>query len=150
MGLAQKLASVDLSNVSPDFAWYTVVTEFNHSHVYVKNVQDILKGSPFKSYIKDFFIPPPKLSRSTRTLANGNTKTTVHKSRGDLADYVFVKCKLTEETWDILRTTSGCKIILTVGGFPVAISDEEIKRMKETMHPQGFTKEELKKANIIT
>lgn len=149
MGLAQKLASVDLSNVSQDFAWYTVVTEFNHSHVYVKNVQDVIKGKPIKELIKNFFVPPPKLSKTKKMLSNGTEKTTIHKARGPLADYVFVKCKLTEELWDILRTTSGCKIILTVGGFPVSVSDDEIKHMKSTLFPQGFTDDELKKANVI-
>ena len=149
MGISQKLASVDLSKTSTEFAWYTVVTQFNHSQIYVKNVQDIIKSNFLKHEIKGFFIPPPKLSKVKRKQANGTEKIVIHKSRGDLADYVFVKCRLTEDVWDVLRTTSGCKIILTAGGIPTSISDDEIKKMKQAMKPKGFTKEELKKANII-
>ena len=54
MGISQKLASVDLSKTSTEFAWYTVVTQFNHSQIYVKNVQDIIKSNFLKHEIKDF------------------------------------------------------------------------------------------------
>ena len=60
-----------------------------------------------------------------------NPKDNIQKVKGALSNYIFIKCVLDEGLWNLLRTTTGVAVIPTTGGFPVAISEQEIKKMKE-------------------
>ena len=137
------LYKVDLSNVSSDYCWYALVTQFNYEEKCIENIQDAVHGTDLEDKIADYYIPI-KYSKEVLTLADGTQKDKVHKVKGAFSNYIFVKCILTEKMWNTLRTITGVAVIPTVGGVPTSVSDEEIQNMKNTQKPEGFTEEELK------
>ena len=136
------LANVDLSNVSQKPCWYTVVVQFNYEQKVVNNICEAIEGTEFENYFEDFYIPI-KYTKEMITLADGTKKAKIHKVKGALSNYIFVKCVMNESTWNLIRTTTGVAVIPTTGGFPVAISEFEIEKMKKMQRPVGFSKEEL-------
>lgn len=137
------LGNVDLSEVSQTPCWYTLVTQFNYEEKAVNNICDAIDGTDFADKVENFYIPI-KYSKEVVHLADGSTKNKIHKVKGALSNYIFIKCVLDEGLWNLLRTTTGIAVIPTTGGFPVAISEQEIKKMKEKQAPEGFTPDELK------
>lgn len=136
------LGNVDLSNVSDKPQWYTLVTAFNYEEKAVNNICDSINGTIYEESVEDFYIPI-KYSKERVRLADGTFKDKVHKVKGALSNYVFIKCVLDEGLWNLLRTTTGIAVIPTTGGYPVALLDEEINKMKEQQAPEGFSKDEL-------
>lgn len=137
------LGKVDLSNVSHDYCWYTLVTQFNYEEKCIENIQEAVHNTDLEELIEDYYIPI-KYTKETVTLADGTTKDKVHKVKGAFSNYIFIKCILTEKLWNLLRTTTGIAVIPTVGGVPTCVQDYEIQDMKDAQKPEGFTFEELK------
>lgn len=138
------LGSVDLEHVSPNFAWYVVVTQFNYEEKYIENVMLATRDSDFEELIDSYYIPI-KYSKTFDTLVDGSKKEKIHKVKGCYSNYVFIKCKMTKELWNLLRTTTGASLILTTGGIPQALSDSEINHVRYNQRPEGFRPEEAKK-----
>ena len=133
MSIRNMLTNVDLSLVKRDYAWYTVTTLFNCEESYVRNLKDAVRGHDLSQYMKEYYIPI-----QYEKTEDGK----VRKRKGDFSRYVFVKCILTSKVWNVLRTTAGAAVVLTTGGVPVEISDEEIQEIRRQTAPIGFTEEE--------
>ena len=52
------------------------------------------------------------------------------------------KCKMTGTLWNLLRTTTGAAVVLSTGGIPVPLTEDEINNIKEKQKMEGFTEEE--------
>ena len=147
-----KLALIDLSQVKQEFVWYAVVTQFNHEESFVRNVVEGASGTFLQDYIQQCYIPI-KYTKEKVEQKDGTLKDKVHKVKGCYSNYVFVKCIMTSEVWNFLRTRSGAAVILSTGGYPTEISPEEIEKIYEQQAPEGFdtegTKEILKKVNVV-
>lgn len=147
-----KLALIDLSQVKQEFVWYAVVTQFNHEESFVRNVVEGASGTFLQDYIQQCYIPI-KYTKEKVKQKDGTWKDKVHKVKGCYSNYVFVKCIMTSDVWNFLRTRSGAAVILSTGGYPTEISPEEIEKISEQQAPEGFdadgAKEILKKVNVI-
>jgi transcription antitermination factor NusG len=121
-----------------------LVTKFNYEEKAIENIQESIAGTELTDFIIDYYVPI-KYTKERIKLADGEFKTKIHKTKGALSNYIFVKCILTETVWNLLRTTSGVAVIPTVGGFPVPISEQELNKIKEQQKPEGFTDEEIEK-----
>lgn len=147
-----KLALIDLSQVRQDFIWYAVVTQFNHEESFVRNVVEGASGTFLQDYIQQCYIPI-KYIKEKVVQKDGTLKDKIHKVKGCYSNYVFVKCIMTSEVWNFLRTRSGAAVILSTGGYPTEISPEEIEKIHKQQAPEGFdtegTKEILKKVDIV-
>jgi hypothetical protein len=137
------LGSVDLSDVSDDFKWYTLVTQFNYEEKVLENIKDGLIATNQQDLVCDCFVPI-KYKKETNLLADGTTSDRIRKTKGAFSNYIFIKCKLTETLWNMFRTTTGVAVIPTVGGIPVSVTEDEINRIKEIQKAEGFSNEELK------
>ena len=137
------LGSVDLTKVPQDFAWYTIVTRFNYEEAYIQNVKESILGSDLESLVKEFYVPIKYIKEIKKI--NGSEKIKIKKIKGSYSNYVFIKCKMNGTLWDRLRTTTGAAVILSTGGIPVPVTDEEIEKIKEAQCMEGFTKEEEQK-----
>lgn len=135
------LGKVDLDGVTDDFAWYTVITLFNNEEKYIDNVQCAVRGTPFEELIAEYFVPIRY--QRTRTIVDGKVKVRTSKVKGCYSTYVFIKAKMTPDLWNLLRTIPGIAVVLTTGGQPVALSDEELERIRRDCTPVGFDPAEL-------
>ena len=138
------LGKVDLSGVPQEYKWYTVVTQFNYEEKYIENVQEAVVGTELEHLISEYYVPI-KYTKEKIKLGDGATKNKIHKTKGALSNYVFIKCILTESLWNLLRGTTGIAVIPTVGGIPQWLSEEDVRNIKEKQKPEGFTEEELQK-----
>lgn len=138
------LGSVDLNSVPKDFSWFPVVTQFNYEEKYIENVMLATKGTHFENLIDSYYIPIKFIKKNEFT-KNNNWEYKIHKIKGCYSNYVFIKCKLTEDLWNLLRTTTGVAVILSTGGIPVPLSEAEMNHIKYNQRPEGFEKEEEEK-----
>jgi len=136
------LGAVDLSDVPYEYQWYTLVTQFNYEEKVLENIKDALSSMNLQKYVTDCFVPI-KYKKETVTLANGTTKEKIKKLKGSFSNYIFLKCILTDAMWNTLRTTTGIAVIPTVGGIPVAVTEQEINNIKRLQAPEGFSNKEL-------
>lgn len=152
----KKLGSVDLSNVSEGFAWYTIVTYFNSEEVVVRAIREKFINSPLGKNINEIYLPM-KYVKEKIHLQDGMTKEKTKKVKGAFANYIFIRCILTEGLWNALRSVQGISIILTTGGIPEPIDDEAVAKIRRQQAPEGFSLSELlalrqkiRQASIIT
>ena len=142
MAQKAKLSSVNLSNVKRDYAWYAVVTLFNYEQAYINNVKQAVSGTALKKLIKEYYVPI-KYIKETIKKEDGTTKEKIRKQKGCYSNYVFIKCVMTSQIWNLLRTTTGVAVILTTSGFPTEISEEEIKKIRFDQRSEGFSPSEI-------
>lgn len=142
--LAKKiiLGSVDLKHVPKDFAWYTIVTRFNYEEAYIQNVKESIMGTDLEQLVKEFYVPI-KYIKEIVSRIDGTKRERIKKVKGSYSNYVFIKCKMTGNLWDRLRTTTGAAVILSMGGIPVPITDEEIETIRNAQCMEGFSTEEI-------
>jgi len=127
MGKKNMLAKVDLSHVDEKPRWYTVVTLFNYEEKYIDNLLRSISGTQFEQLVTDTFVP---IKETTETVKlKSGTKQKIKKEK-IYPMYVFVKCNMTEDLWGKLRSITGASVVLTTGGIPIPISEDDIDRMK--------------------
>lgn len=137
------LGSVDLTNVSPDFCWYSIVTRFNYEEMYINNIIQAVDGTDLQALIEDYYVP-------IKYIKDTDEKKKIHKIKGCFSNYVFIKCKMTDRLWNLLRTTTGVAVVLSTGGIPVAISEEDINDIKEKQKIEGFESKEAENRFLAT
>lgn len=147
MSTRSLLASVNLSHVRRDYAWYTVATLFNCEESYIRNLKDAMAGAGLSDYVQEYYVPL-KFIQEKKKGKDGKPVKKVRKVKGDYSGYVFVKCILTARVWNFLRTTKGVAVVLTSGGFPDEISQEEIDKIRAHQAPEGFNAGELCKLQV--
>ena len=57
--------------------------------------------------------------------------------------YVFVEMILTEESWYVVRNTSGVTGFVSPGSKPVPLPDDEVRRIKQMMGMEAPTRVKL-------
>lgn len=132
------LGSVNLEHVSSNYEWYSIVTNYNMEEQYVENIMNAVSGTQFESQIAEYYIPIKYILTNPDKVATENAKPKIKKEKGCYASYVFIKCKMDEGLWTLLRTTTGASVIITIGGIPVSVSDEEINNIKINQVPTSF------------
>lgn len=135
------LGSVDLTSVADGFHWYPIVTKFNYEERYINNIIESVEGTEFEKLIEDYYVPIKYIKDKVK-LVDGHEKDKIHKIKGCFSNYVFIKCKMTGTLWNLLRTTTGVAVVLSTGGIPVPLTEDEINNIKEKQKMEGFTKEE--------
>ena len=132
------LGKVDLSGVPQEYKWYTVVTQFNYEEKYIENVQEAVVGTELEHLISEYYVPI-KYTKEKIKLVDGATKNKIHKTKGALSNYVFIKCILTESLWNLLRGTTGIAVIPTVGGIPQWLSEEDVEILTTPIEFNAFS-----------
>lgn len=124
MAIQQPLAIVNFANINKDFAWYIVVTRFNYEAKFTAELLEYLKNNPeLLDYFDDIFIPEKKCIVEYKNVKNKIARRTITDKTMSL--YVFVKVKMNEHIYGIIRNIIGCATILAVGDALVTVSDEE-------------------------
>lgn len=102
--------------------WYVVHTYSGYENKVKRDLEQVVENRGIEDYI--FKIVVPKEEQITiRAGKRESVKKNVYPS------YVLVKMIVTEETWYIVRNTSGVTGFVGAGTNPIPISDAEVRRM---------------------
>ncbi len=124
--------------------WYIVHTYAGHEGKVAKSLKQRVEAMGFEDRIFDVMIP----MRDTIKVSQGKKETVQEKI---FPGYILVKMILDDESWLLVRTTSGVTSFIGAGNKPTPISDKEVEaiqafmNMKEPLYKAAFVKGEAVK-----
>ena len=129
MGQAAPKMLLDFSTISRDEAWYTVVTKFNYE---VKFVSELLKKLAQNQHLLedfvDLFIPEKKCTIEYLN-AQGKLATRIITDK-TMSLYVFIKVKMSEDLYWLLKDINGCSTLLATGNSLTTIPEDEVLKYR--------------------
>lgn len=120
--------TINLQDVDPNPAWYTVVTKTNYEKKVAKDLQMGIKNAAFKDDIIEVVVPIKDVEETIPGRDGRQEK--VQKTEKLFPSYIFVKARMNEEVWRYLRGVTGVSTILSVGGYLSTMSEQEIRKIK--------------------
>jgi transcriptional antiterminator NusG len=106
--------------------WYIVHTYSGHENKVAKSLKQRLESMGFENRIFDIIVP----TRETVKVSQGKKETVKEKI---FPGYVLVKMILDDESWLLVRTTSGVTAFIGAGNKPTPISDKEVEAIQKFM-----------------
>ena len=106
--------------------WYIVHTYSGHEDKVAKSLKQRLESMGFENRIFDIIVP----TRETVKVSQGKKETVKEKI---FPGYVLVKMILDDESWLLVRTTSGVTAFIGAGNKPTPISDKEVEAIQKFM-----------------
>ncbi len=109
--------------MSADFKWYVAHTYSGYENKVKDSIMKTVENRGLGELIGEVCIP---MEESVETNENGVKKIV---SRKIYPGYVFVKMKMTDESWYVVRNTRGCTGFVGPGSKPVPLSEAEVERL---------------------
>lgn len=128
-------ASMPIDNAK----WYIVHTYSGHEDKVAKTLRQRVESMGFVDKIFDIIVP----TRNTIKVSGGKKETVKEKV---FPGYVLVRMILNDESWLLVRTTSGVTAFIGASNKPTPISDKEVEAIKKFAN----TEEPLYKASFST
>lgn len=107
---------------SRDPHWYVVHTYSGYENKVKKDIEQMIENRELHDYIFQVVVPLEEQIE----IKNGKTKKNLKKV---FPGYVLVKMIVTEETWYIIRNTTGVTGFVGAGTQPIPLTDEEVRKM---------------------
>lgn len=107
------------SNLTPH--WYVAHTYSGYENKVAVNLQKIVENRKVGNLIFDIRIPMEKVPEEEG--GDGTAERKIYPS------YVFVKMIMNDESWHIVRNTTGVTGFVGPGSMPVVLSDEEVEAL---------------------
>ena len=102
--------------------WYVVHTYSGYENKVKTDLEKMIKNRELQDYFFDIIVPMEEQIE----IKDGKTKTNLKKV---FPGYVLVKMIVTEQTWNIVRTTRGVTGFVGSGTDPIPLTDSEIRKM---------------------
>ena len=102
--------------------WYVVHTYAGYENKVATNIEKIVENRGLHDLILAVNVPVEKVIETTE-------KGEKEIERKLFPTYVLVKMVMNDETWHIIRNTSGVTGFVGPGSRPVPLTDEEVERM---------------------
>ena len=109
--------------MSADFKWYVAHTYSGYENKVKDSIEKTVENRGLGDLIGEVIIP---VEEAVEENDKGEKKTV---SRKIYPGYVFLKMKMTDETWYVVRNTRGCTGFVGPGSKPVPLSDAEVERL---------------------
>lgn len=109
-------------NISKNAKWYVVHTYSGYENKVKTNLEKIIDNRSLHDYIIDIKVPTEDVVET-----KGDVKKTV--TRKIFPGYVLIKMVMTDDTWYIIRNTTGVTGFVGPGSKPVALSEEEVEAL---------------------
>jgi len=123
-----KTHKVDFQNEGMEFFWYTVVTSFNWERKAAENIEARFKSMGCGDKFGEIMVPIVEFND-----VNAKGKA-VKKNRNILeSGYIFIKMILNNDTWNIVRQTTGVAGWLNMDGRPSPVSEENVLKIKQQL-----------------
>ncbi len=124
--------------------WYIVHTYSGHEDKVAKTLRQRVETMGFTEKIFDITVP----TRNTIKVSGGKKETVKEKI---FPGYVLVRMILDDESWLLVRTTSGVTAFIGAGNKPTPISDKEVEaiekfsKTEEPLYKTAFSRGEAVK-----
>lgn len=109
-------------SVSKNAKWYVVHTYSGYENKVKTNLEKIIDNRNLHDYIIDVKVPTEDVVET-----KGDEKRTV--TRKVFPGYVLIKMVMTDDTWYIIRNTTGVTGFVGPGSKPVPLSEEEVEAL---------------------
>lgn len=109
--------------MSAEFKWYVAHTYSGYENKVKDSIEKTVENRGLGDLIGDVRIP---MEEAVEENESGVKKTV---SRKIYPGYVFIKMKMTDESWYVVRNTRGCTGFVGPGSKPVPLSDGEVERL---------------------
>ena len=109
--------------MSAEFKWFVAHTYSGYENKVKDSIEKTVENRGLGDLIGDVRIP---MEEAVEENEQGVKKTV---SRKIYPGYVFIKMKMTDESWYVVRNTRGCTGFVGPGSKPVPLSDGEVERL---------------------
>ncbi|MEM4380546.1 MAG: transcription termination/antitermination protein NusG [Thermoplasmatales archaeon] len=128
-------------DLTVEMHWYSVYVQAGCEGRVIDALKHRIAKSPLANRFGEILLP--KVSES------GDES----KAKKIMPGYIFIQMQMTDETWELVRTTP--KVLGFIGGYknPPPIPEEEIQRLKEIVESRGeVLKERIKflEGDVVT
>lgn len=113
-----------------DYKWYCLSVVAGQEWLVVENLIERVKKQGLENDIIDFYYPVV-----TQTKV-GKTKTTTKEVKL-YPGYVFVRSRMNDKIWYVVRNTPGVRIIVGAETHPVPVTDAELENIKQQVIEQS-------------
>lgn len=100
------------------YRWYSLSVVSGQEHLVVENMRERIKKQNLFDDIIDFLVPEIQEA----TMRNGKK---LIKARKLYPGYIFVKSRMNDKLWYIIRNTPGVKLIVGAETRPIPLTDRE-------------------------
>lgn len=107
---------------SKDPHWYVVHTYSGYENKVKKDLEKMIENRELQDYIFKVVVPMEEQIE----IKKGDTKKKLKKV---FPGYVLIKMIVTEETWYIVRNTTGVTGFVGAGTYPVPLTKEELRKI---------------------
>ena len=108
--------------MSQDAKWYVIHTYSGYENKVAGNLERIVENRKLQHLIFDIKIPIEKVTK----VSGETTKEVEHKL---FPSYVLVKMIMNDESWHVVRNTTGVTGFVGPGSQPVVLLDEEVEAL---------------------
>jgi len=128
MGQKMPVVRVNLATIPDEALWFTVVTKYNYEKKFASDLQCSIKNLGLEDRILEVIVP----IKEEKYIIKNKAGKEVEKIKEEkiYPSYVFVKAKMNEQVWDILRNTSGSANVMAASSCPLYIRDDEMDKIK--------------------
>ena len=109
--------------MSAEFKWYVAHTYSGYENKVKDSIEKTVENRGLGELIGDVCIP---VEEAVEENDKGEKKTVTRKI---YPGYVFIKMKMTDESWYVVRNTRGCTGFVGPGSKPVPLSEAEVERL---------------------
>ena len=109
--------------MSEDAKWYVIHTYSGYENKVKDSIEKTVENRGLGELIGEVCIP---VEEAIEENDKGEKKTVTRKI---YPGYVFIKMKMTDESWYVVRNTRGCTGFVGPGSKPVPLSEAEVERL---------------------
>ncbi len=113
-----------------DYKWYCLSVVAGQEGLVVENLIERVKKQWLEEDIVDYYYP---VVTETKI---GKTKTTIKEVKL-YPGYVFVRSRMNDKIWYVVRNTPGVRIIVGAETHPVPVTDIELENIKKQVIEQS-------------
>ena len=122
--MAQTQSEIKKQIEDNDYKWYVLSAVSGQEHMVVENLRERVKKQHLDQEIVDFLVPVTQ----EVSMVKGAKKI---KEKKMYPGYVFVKSKMNDKIWYVIRNTPGVRIIVGAETHPIPLTDKEFENMME-------------------
>lgn len=102
--------------------WFVIHTQTGYEERVKTNLENKLKDSPHKDLVSRILVPTEKVSE----VRDGKKRISDRKI---FPGYVLVEMELTEDSWYLVKSTSGVTSFISSGTKPLPLKEEDIENI---------------------
>jgi transcriptional antiterminator NusG len=112
----------DLNDISREACWYVVHTYSGYENKVKANLEKIVENRGLQHLIFDSIIP-------VETVKEGEGEDGKEVENKIFPSYVLIKMIMSDESWHVVRNTTGVTGFVGPGSQPVVLPDEEVEQL---------------------